>query len=597
MFDVYQSVSENWRIIALLASIATAVKIIYDIWLGTNFITRVLSEPPIGWLGAAYKLAKAFVLVPSLLTSFGGRRLHAARYITELEILKPAGSKPNPHDYDPKEFEEILAKWRDKQRQRKDEIARLLKLQFSEDKPQFWGWLWWKIWTRAKPVEKGTVRTSVPIDDFPSLDDSRTLIKRYFDVLAAIGHKDRSFLSIAQIDAGYLAPLFLVTGLINRFADEDGWKLILENYRGKINDDTEYSVELRELRSFLFNCWLLWGPSVSPCSCKAWNAENDREGLIVQYGYGDENNSIDVMIRNGRSFSFRKTVADQLTLGARLDLASKYPEISIYAAPFSVKGHFRWGPIIPEREVSPAQKLIKGGTGDKRKPLSGRIVLDCDYGNVSVNDRQLSQHYYSAYIWIMFSVVNSEGNPFFDMPWKNLLPFFEHGNIAEFATFLTLKEALIAKVGSALTEMLTRPAKKGEAEVSIQYVCALDDSYCPDQGAVMFTPRSFIPGHDGRTKPEKLIEILKWVVGKDATLSAACKAGRLRLPSGDGAPANNDFASCRLPEIVEGFYQDLKLPEPLRIQGIVGAANSREAPQARAGDPGTGPRRQASRRG
>jgi len=52
--------------------------------------------------------------------------------------------------------------------------------------------------------------------------------------------------------------------LLNRFADEDGWKLVLDHYRGLIEKDSAYSTELRELRSFLFNCWLLWGRDLPP---------------------------------------------------------------------------------------------------------------------------------------------------------------------------------------------------------------------------------------------------------------------------------------------------------------------------------------------
>ena len=412
---------------------------------------------------------------------------------------------------------------------------------------------------RPKPAPKGKTGTLVPVGDFPSLDDSRPAIKRYFDVLKTIGEDDRSFLSRVEINVGYLAPLFLVTGLVNRFADEDGWTLILQNYRELVEGDTQYSAELRELRSFLFNCWLLWGPSVSSCSCNTWIAEDHPESLTIQYGYGDENNSIDVMIRNGRGFNFMNVFKGRLAKLPDRD-ATEFTPVSIYAAPYKVIGRFKWGPHLPEGEISPAQKLIQGGTLGRRKPLSGRIMLECDDNNVSLIDTEQSAKYYSAYIWVMFVIEDGEGNLFFPhQPWKNLLPFFEHGNIADATTFLTLKECLIAKVASALTEILERAPNPGEASVSIRYVCALDDSNCSAPGSVLFpTHRGVGQGSAAGPKPERLIDILKKTVSSVQSLSAAHGAGRLQLPSEGGSEADHDFASCDLPAIVEGFYQDLK---------------------------------------
>ncbi|MGP0042628.1 MAG: hypothetical protein ACLPJW_18295, partial [Rhodomicrobium sp.] len=537
---------------------------------------------------AAHMYSKVLILVPSLFFKFGERRLNAARYIVELEILMPAEPeqsaddvydkpKPSRTEHDKEEFAKLLKEWQrekdkfaellkdewqQKEDERRKEIARLLRKHFSERRLEFWGWLWRNIKSLALgqgEPPKAKTGTLVPVGDFPSLDDARSAIKRYFDALKSIDEDGRSFLSRVEIDVGYLAPLFLVTGLINRFADEDGWTLILRNYRGLVEGDTQYSVELRELRSFLFNCWLLWGPSVSSCSCKAWIAEDHPESLTIQYGYGDENNSIDVTIRNGRGFNFMNVFKSRLAKLPDRD-ATEFTPVSIYAAPYKVIGRFKWGPHLPEGEISPAQKLIQGGTLGRRKPLSGRIMLECDDNNVSLIDTEQSAKYYSAYIWVMFVIEDGEGNLFFPhQPWKNLLPFFEHGNIADATTFLTLKECLIAKVASALTEILERAPNPGEASVSIRYVCALDDSNCSAPGSVLFpTHRGVGQGSAAGPKPERLIDILKKTVSSVQSLSAAHGAGRLQLPSEGGSEADHDFASCDLPAIVEGFYQDLK---------------------------------------
>jgi hypothetical protein len=92
------------------------------------------------------------------------------------------------------------------------------------------------------------------------------------------------------------------------FADDDGWNLVLDNYRRLIEKDAFYATQLRELRSFLFNCWLLWGPSIQPCSCENWKTgagAGAADDLMIQYGYGDENNSIDILVKGGLCADFR----------------------------------------------------------------------------------------------------------------------------------------------------------------------------------------------------------------------------------------------------------------------------------------------------
>ena len=62
------------------------------------------------------------------------------------------------------------------------------------------------------------------------------------------------------------------------------WKLIIDEYRELVRHDDVYSPQTRELRAFLFNCWLLWGPSIPQCDCDCWASHHD----AYQYGYGDD---------------------------------------------------------------------------------------------------------------------------------------------------------------------------------------------------------------------------------------------------------------------------------------------------------------------
>ena len=82
-------------------------------------------------------------------------------------------------------------------------------------------------------------------------------------------------------------------------------------------------------------------------------------------------------------------------------------------------------------------------------------MLRCAERDVTSNTEKSSK-YYSAYIWIMFSIETMDGKPFFPQQWKNLLVYFEHGNIAEATTFQTLKESLATKACSSIAEILSK---------------------------------------------------------------------------------------------------------------------------------------------
>src|SRR5262249_15204118 len=146
-----------------------------------------------------------------------------------------------------------------------------------------------------------------------------------------------------------------------------------------------YGRELRELRSFLFNCWLLWGPSIQPCSCEQW-ASGSGAGrsvdLMIQYGYGDENNSIDILVRGGLTADFRAKLNAILNKRAADHLNKPF---NVAAAPFVATGRFRWGPSLSDDEICTAQALVRGGSdASLRQPLNGRLVLECRHNDVAV---------------------------------------------------------------------------------------------------------------------------------------------------------------------------------------------------------------------
>ncbi len=151
----------------------------------------------------------------------------------------------------------------------------------------------------------------------------------------------------------------------------------------------------------------------------------------------------------------------------------------------------------------------------------------------------------------MFMVGDENGNPLHPERWKNLLPFFEHGNIADATTLATLKECLVAKTCSALREIFQRKADEGR--ITIRYACALDDSNCGHE--LLFPSRQ-----------AAILNLLKDAVGRDAILKQAQDQKRLLLPA--HSEKGNPFSSCLLPGIVADFYQAIENEEKKRCSAI-----------------------------
>ena len=157
--------------------------------------------------------------------------------------------------------------------------------------------------------------------------------------------------------------------------------------------------------------------------------EEPPSDLMIQYGYGDENNSIDILIKGGLSFDFRAKLSAILNRHAADQVDKPY---NVHAAPFVATGRFRWGPSLSDAEISAAQALVRGGSdASRRQPMNGRLVLECRHNDVTVAGHGApASGYYSAYLWLMFVLQDGEGRAFHAEPWKNLLVLFEHGNIA-----------------------------------------------------------------------------------------------------------------------------------------------------------------------
>src|SRR5262245_39454054 len=382
---VWQLLKPYKEEISLLIGLLTAAYILYGIARAGNFISEVAFEAQEGWFPRSANwlrgVARALLLsryAPTLLLAFPRRRFIGARYYVELQILQPRVGRPVRRDYTEGEYMRRLEMAQAAEDRRRKRVRQLLRERLSEEPGVVAAamlWLFRKLrLTSADEQPLGPVA----IADFPQLDDSRTKIRRYFEALErrslAKAEDAGRFLTEARFESGYIAPIFLVTGLVNRFADEDGWNLVLDNYRRLIEKDAFYATELRELRSFLFNCWLLWGPSIQPCSCEYWKSAasaGSAGDLMIQYGYGDENNSIDILVKEGLGPDFRAKLNTHLNRHPADHLNKPF---NVAAAPFAATGRFRWGPSLSDAEVCSAQALVRGGSDpNHRQPLNGRV--------------------------------------------------------------------------------------------------------------------------------------------------------------------------------------------------------------------------------
>jgi len=469
----WQSIKLYKEELSFIVGLLTAAYVLYGIGRAGNFIGEVAFESQEGWFSRSVNWLRGIgrtLLIswyaPALLFAFPRRRFIGARYYTELQILQPRAGLPNRRDYNEREYKRRFETAHDSEGRRRDRIRQLLRERLTEEPGVLTVavlWLFRKLKLMRRPDQP---LGPVAIADFPHLDDSRTKIKRYFEALERRsmdkGDDATRFLTEVKFESGYIAPIFLITGLLNRFADDDGWNLVLDNYRRLIEKDAFYGTELRELRSFLFNCWLLWGPSIQPCSCENWKsaaAAGAPGDLMVQYGYGDENNSIDILVKGGLGAGFRTTLNAILNKHAADHLNKPF---NVAAAPFVAIGRFRWGPSLSDAEVCTAQALVRGGSdASQRQPINGRVILECRHNDVTVAaENSHSSGYYSAYLWVMFLIQDAEGHCFHAEPWKNLLVFFEHGNIADPTTYHILKEQLVAKTCTTLTNEPPRVCRR-----------------------------------------------------------------------------------------------------------------------------------------
>lgn len=343
-------------------------------------------------------------------------------------------------------------------------------------------------------------------------------ISQYLDVKSAVVPDSLGrFEAKVLVGVGFVAPLYLLGGLLPHY-DED-WKGVIQEY-GEAVDLGSSSLDDREvlvLQAFLFRCWLLWGPSIPIGKCQHWQGRQ-----LLQFGYGDENNSVLLAVdgeTSGNTWS-------------RLTAAAIDPRPLAHQA--HVTGNIELTTAFGNGDLCAAQHSAI----DTEK---GRIVIaTTDVGPVGDRKSNVSGYYYSAYLWVIFVICDSKGKPLHAGRdrWRDLLTFFEHGNIAESSTCLALKHQLATKVMPTLELILGR-----EPDITLHYACAIDDSGCG------------VPIVEQPQSGESIKEIL-FDHGRRLPLTRRERMMRricATPPDGEG----DTYAACRLSEIVDDYLRTL----------------------------------------
>jgi hypothetical protein len=334
-------------------------------------------------------------------------------------------------------------------------------------------------------------------------------IKRYLLEVSNSIDKKAVLLCKVKINEGYLLPLDLLAGLMSHF-DED-WDPIIASYSQMA------ARSLSPLQMAIFDLWLLWGPSVPVCCCDQWTG-----AITLQYGFGDENNSIRVRFED-------KNLLAELRKSVELRTTTAYPALHV-----SITGQL-WPPSsFSNLEFCSAQHELFN-------PDREDFILN--YNSHTVIGNPIGSHlFYTAYVWALF-VVGRETKPVFDEirkdPWLKIIPFFEHANIVDESTYEWAKMQLAHKVLTFVKNSDRFELDPSAAPLKLWYVCALDDSGC---------------GHNIEVKPKGVAirTVIEGLIENDTF-----KDLKQRIVTDDSS-FSEVLSGCHLSEMISDFFKDIE---------------------------------------
>lgn len=456
-----------------------------------------------------------------------------------------------------------------------------------------------KQWAaRMRTVHHGAGRRII-VNNPSEINQKQPRIKRYFDALKVLGVRQSpdQFICDMEIETGFIAPIHLLTGLLTHFSQ--GWPAIIDNFNLEAQGDRglhfgSASRDIRQIQQFIYTCWLLWGPSIPICAgtCDGWRADY----LPMQFGFGDENNSIEIVGRRERMIALVSALAANEKQRVERDHAVRYAQNEPPAiSPFSAmairaraKGRLRLSGSIkskasPDVSGLPRAALRSWTGGQDERPLFYIDFKDDDGADVGEGRFEVQQDnrneafYYSAYLWVAFVITVPDHRPgqagawlpsFWSAgldalpgrpaaarqgstkPWRDIIPFFEHCNIADSETCAFLKRQLARKIVSAFAE-LVKDWQPGQLPHTFRYVCAIDDPGCDEQ-------HFLIPDLQGGKTLRTLIE--EEIAQRADEGSAVHRLLRDEvLDFGAYDRTLHPFASCHMPDHITTHYAEMQV--------------------------------------
>jgi hypothetical protein len=432
----------------------------------------------------------------------------------------------------------------------------------------------------------GSIVPVLPHVFFPRTLERQEDWKIYFDTVRDVAGLDEEMVStLCRIRTdGFVAPQFLVAGLLPRF--EDDWRPIIKNYENQVRHAKGSQSPFVSFQVSQWNTWLMWGPSIPICQCKEW------EGIhAFQYGYGDENNSIPII-------GAAKNAPISLE---NIQTAYDPKDPSVGAVLRQLTGRLRWGPWLLRRSTSrgspaklgepsgerppagslplPAASAQRAMYEDNRAGSAGALLFQVEMEEQADATEPVEgggqghaaeQSYFSAYLWLMFLVARKPSTldqaprrlvdiypAFTELApdrgakhlWRELLPVYVHANIADARALEMHRSTLINNAVSLLREIwISQPMlfpEVGQEDLCFCLVGGSDYSGCGNR--IRFS------------SDDQLLERLRVRIAKEAEIDPKF-ASSILLPPSDETTTTRPaelvafYSACNLPSLVADYY-------------------------------------------
>jgi L-amino acid N-acyltransferase YncA len=293
----------------------------------------------------------------------------------------------------------------------------------------------------AKYVKTESSSNVIELNDTFILTDDRVkeAIRSYFSFLTRTSGRKKhrktarilgvdlskpiAFLATINIKHGYIAPFTPVLSLQDRF--HDNWSDILQKYVRTFKTSSVISpIEL-----FALYNWLMWQPSAKI------TYQNEGEYKLCEYGLGDDLYSISTVLTDGSAGTdLWKEIDEMQNIGRFIAADFTLCEIKSY---FEKNTH---------------------SFGMSASPFIGFLTHNADQTDFilemksyRINQQMESAEYiFTAYLWVMLYRQDSSWfrrrDDTIALKAENMIPFFEHVNIADSYNTEFLTECLFDKV-------------------------------------------------------------------------------------------------------------------------------------------------------